>query len=223
MSPASEEVWVERRISGQYSAAERRSDAAVHLMGLGLVALAVPALVIVTLLQRPEPGALWGVGVYGVALGAMIGASALYNMTPGASLRWLWRRLDHSAIYVKIAGTYTPFTLLTGQGVALTVGLWSAAAVGVAFKLVSPERFRWLALGLYLGMGWAGVVAGRAMIAALPGPVVALMLAGGLTYTVGVAFYLWRDLRFHMAIWHVFVLCASLLFYGAVLLAVLTG
>ena len=214
---------MERRIGGQYSAAERRSDAAVHLMGLGLVALAVPGLLIITLLQRPEPAALWGVAVYGAALAAMIGASALYNMTPGASLRWLWRRLDHSAIYVKIAGTYTPFTLLTGQGVALTVGLWSAAAVGVAFKLASPERFHWLALALYLGMGWAGVVAGRAMIAALPGPVVVLMLAGGLTYTVGVAFYLWRDLRHHLAIWHVFVLCASLLFYGAVLPAVLTG
>ena len=209
------------RNGADYSPAERRSDTAVHLVGLGAVVLAVPVLVLVTVRQRPEPAALWGVAIYAVALAAMIGASALYNMTPGASLRWLWRRLDHSAIYVKIAGTYTPFTLLTGQGLGLTLGLWSAAAVGVAFKLVSPERFRWMALALYLGMGWAGVVAGRAMIAALPGPVVALMLAGGLTYTVGVAFYLWRDLRFHLAIWHVFVLCASLLFYVAVLLAVL--
>ena len=204
-----------------YSAIERRSDAVVHLMGLGLVALAVPGLLIVTLLWRPEAEALWGVVVYGLAFAAMIGASALYNMTPGRPLRWLWRRLDHAAIYLKIAGTYTPFTLLTGQGAALTVGLWSAAAVGVAFKLASPERFRWLALALYLGMGWAGVIAGQAMIAALPGPVVGLMLAGGLTYTVGVAFYLWRGLRFHIAIWHGFVLVASLLFYAAVLLTVL--
>ncbi|MGY6411488.1 MAG: PAQR family membrane homeostasis protein TrhA [Alkalilacustris sp.] len=212
-----------RDIQGHYTAAERRSDAAVHLAGLSLVALAIPALVVVTMLRRPEPAALWGVGIYGAALAAMIGASALYNMTTGAQMRWLWRRLDHSAIYVKIAGTYTPFTLLTGQGVALTLGLWSAAALGVAFKLASPDRFRWMALGLYLGMGWAGVVAGQAMIAALPGPVVALMLAGGLTYTVGVAFYLWHTLRFHLAIWHVFVLCASLLFYAAVLLTVLLG
>ena len=215
-----ERLAVAHHIQG-YSRAERRSDAAVHLMGLCLVALAVPALVVVTALRRPETAALWGVVIYGAALAAMIGASALYNMTPDASLRWLWRRLDHSAIYVKIAGTYTPFTLLTGQGAALTVGLWAAAAVGVAFKLASPERFRWLALALYLGMGWAGVVAGQAMIAALPGPVVALMLAGGLTYTAGVAFYLWRSLRFHIAIWHVFVLCASLMFYAAVLLTVL--
>ncbi len=214
---------MQRTPDTQYSRAEIRSDAAVHLLGLGLVVLAVPALMVVTVLLRPEPPALWGVGVYGAALAAMIGASALYNMTPGARLRWLWRRLDHSAIYVKIAGTYTPFTLLTGQGAALTVGLWSAAAVGVALKLASPERCRWLALALYLGMGWAGVVAGQAMIAALPGPVVALMLAGGLTYTLGVTFYLWRGLRFHLAIWHVFVLCASVLFYVAVLLTVLPG
>ena len=207
----------------ELTAVERRSDAAVHLVGLGSVLLAVPALVAVTALTRPEAAALWGVAVYGAALAAMIGFSALYNMTPGAALRWLWRRLDHSAIYVKIAGTYTPFTLMTGQGAALTLGLWSAAAVGVAFKLASPERFRWAALVLYLAMGWAGVVAGRTMIGALPDPVVALMLAGGITYTVGIAFFLWHGLRHHIAIWHGFVLVASFLFYAAVLLTVLTG
>ena len=205
------------------TALERRWDAAVHVAGLGAVGLAVPALLVVTILMRPEASALWGVAIYGAALAAMIGFSALYNMTPGAGLRWLWRRLDHSAIYVKIAGTYTPFTLMTGQGLALTVGLWSAAAVGVAVKLTDPDRFRWAALGLYLAMGWGGVMAGQAMLALLPGPVVALMLAGGITYTSGVVFYLWHGLRFHIAIWHVFVLVASLMFYAAVLLTVLTA
>ena len=205
-----------------YTRAELRSDAVVHLAGLGVVAVAVPLMVWLTAATRGDGAAVAGVAVYGAALAAMIGASALYNMTRGSARAWLWRRLDHAAIYLKIAGTYTPFTLLTGQGAALTAGLWGAAVLGVAMKLVSPERFRWLALALYLGMGWAGVVAGQALMAALPGGVLALMLAGGITYTVGVAFHLWTRLPFHNTIWHVFVLVASLLFYAAVIALVMT-
>jgi hemolysin III len=206
-----------------YSRAELRSDAAVHLAGVFVVLLGVPALILLTATTRPEPPALIGVGVYGGALAAMILCSAVYNMSRGGGLGWLWRRLDHSAIYVKIAGTYTPFALLSGQGLVLTLGLWGAAGFGVALKLFDPERFRWLSLALYLGMGWAGVVAGQALIAALPGGVIALMLAGGITYTLGVAFYLWRGLPYHITIWHVFVLVASLLFYAAVVMLVVTG
>lgn len=206
-----------------YSTAERRSDAAVHLAGLLVVFAGVPALLALTAMTRPETPALLGVAVYGGALAAMILCSAVYNIQRTSGLSWLWRRLDHSAIYVKIAGTYTPFALLSGQGLALTAGLWGAAVLGVAMKLADPERFRWFALALYLGMGWGGVVAGQAMIAALPGGVIALMLAGGITYTLGVAFYLWQGLPFHTTIWHVFVLVASLLFYAAVMLLVLTG
>jgi hemolysin III len=206
-----------------YSRAERLSDAVVHLAGVLVVLAGVPALIVLTATTRPEPPAVLGVAVYGGALAAMILCSAVYNMSRGAGLGWLWRRLDHSAIYVKIAGTYTPFALLTGQGLALTAGLWGVAMVGVALKLLDPQRFRWLSLVLYLGMGWAGVVAGQAMIAALPGEVIALMLAGGITYTLGVAFYLWQGLPYHITIWHVFVLVASLLFYAAVTMLVLTG
>lgn len=206
-----------------YTLPELRSDAAVHVAGLAVVLLGVPALIAVTAMVRAEGAALLGVGIYGAALAAMIAASAVYNMAGAEGRLWLWRRLDHSAIYLKIAGTYTPFTVLTGQGAVLTVGLWVAAAVGVALKLLSPERFRWLSLALYLGMGWAGVVAGQAMIAALPGHVIALMLTGGILYTVGVAFYLWKSLPFHNTIWHVFVLVASLFFYAAVTVLVLAG
>ena len=206
-----------------YSRAERRSDAVVHLAGLALLPVLLPLLIWLTLDSRGEPEALWGVAIYAGALAAMLGASALWHMRRGSGLDWLWRRLDHAAIYVKIAGTYTPFTLITGQGLALMAGLWGAAVLGVALKLVSPERFRWLALALYLGMGWAGVVAGQALMAALPMGTLALMLAGGITYTVGVAFYLWRGLPYHITIWHGFVLVASLLFYAAVVALVLTA
>ncbi|KPQ05181.1 MAG: hemolysin III [Rhodobacteraceae bacterium HLUCCA12] len=211
----------------RYTRAERLADAVVHVTGLSLVLMAVPVLIVVTALQRGDALSLTGVSVYGGALFAMIFCSALYNMSEsfdwGSAREWLFKRLDHAAIYVKIAGTYTPFTLLSGQGFGLTAGLWGAAAAGVALKLVSPWRFRWLALALYLGMGWAGVVAGQALLAQLPVPVLVLMLVGGGIYTAGVVFYLWERLPFHNTIWHVLVLAASLIFYAAVLTHVVIG
>lgn len=211
----------------RYTRAERVSDAVVHIAGLSLVMVAVPVLIVVTALQRGDAWSLAGVSIYGGALFAMIFCSALYNMSQsldwGAAREWLFKRLDHSAIYVKIAGTYTPFTLLSGHGIALTVGLWGAALAGVSLKLVCPWRFRWLGLALYLGMGWAGVVAGQALLAELPLAVVVMMVVGGALYTGGVVFYLWEKLPFHNTIWHGFVLTASLVFYAAVMTYVLTG
>lgn len=200
-----------------YSRAERMSDAVVHVAGLAAVAAAVPVLIVLAAQVRGDAAAVFGTAVYGASLGAMILCSALFNMIPRPDWAWVLQRLDHAAIYLKIAGTYTPFVLLTGQGGALAVMVWIAAALGVALKTVSPRRFRPLAIGLYLAMGWAGVLAGQDMLAALPGPVLALMLTGGALYSLGVAFYLWERLRFHYTIWHVCVLAASMLFYSAVL------
>ncbi|MCC5987965.1 MAG: hemolysin III family protein [Pararhodobacter sp.] len=206
-----------------YSRTEFLSDAVVHVTGLTLVLMALPVLIVITGLFRGDLHSMFGVGVYSAALLAMLSFSALCNMGAGTARAWLYRRLDHAAIYVKIAGTYTPFTLLTGQGMALTLGLWGAALAGVVLKLISPEKLRWLALALYLGMGWAGVVAGQALLAALPMPVLVLMMLGGGLYTLGVVFYLWTTLPYHNTIWHVFVLVASLVFYAAVMVQVLLG
>lgn len=206
-----------------YSRAEYLSDAVVHVTGLTLVLMALPVLIVLTGLFRGDFSSMFGVGVYSAALLSMLVFSALCNMGAGTARAWLFRRLDHAAIYVKIAGTYTPFTLLTGQGVALTIGLWGAALAGVVLKLISPEKLRWLALALYLGMGWVGVVAGQALLASLPMPVLVLMMVGGALYTLGVVFYLWERLPYHTTIWHVFVLVASLVFYAAVLVQVLLG
>lgn len=207
-----------------YTRAERLSDAVVHLTGLALVIAAVPVLIVVTALTRGDTAAITGVAIYGAALMLMIGASAVYNIAEGfpwgAARSWLLKRLDHAAIYLKIAATYTPFALISGQGLAVTAGVWGAALLGVGLKIVAPDRFRWLALTLYLVMGWAGVLAGGALISALPMPVVVLMTAGGILYTMGVAFYVWDRLPHHMTVWHVFVLAASLVFYAAVMACV---
>lgn len=208
-----------------YTRAEKVSDAVVHITGLTLVLMAVPVLIVLTALYRGDAMSVTGVSIYGGALFLMILFSALYNIGEtsglGAAKDWLLRRLDHAAIYLKIAGTYTPFTLLSGHGMGLTIGVWSAALAGVVLKIISPERFKWIALTLYLGMGWAGLVVGGPLFAALPLPVLVLMVVGGALYTLGVVFYLWQRLPFHYTIWHVFVLAASFVFYAAVLVYVL--
>jgi hemolysin III len=206
-----------------YTRAEYVSDAVVHVAGLAFAVFAVPALIVTAALARGDAPALVGTSVYGAALILMLGCSALYNMLRRPDWSWLLKRLDHSAIYMKIAGTYTPFTLISGQGLALTAGLWGAALLGVGLKVADPVRFRWPGLALYLGMGWAGVLAGGALLAALPGPVVALMILGGGLYTVGVVFYLWERLPYHNTIWHVFVLTASMVFFAAVTVLVVGG
>lgn len=200
-----------------YSRAETLSDMIVHLSGVGMMAIAVPVLIGIALWRGADPAQITALGVYGVTLIAMLGFSALYNTLGRQRWHGLLRRLDHSAIYAKIAGTYTPFVLIPGVHSGwLLAGIWCAAAAGVALKLASPARLRWLALALYLAMGWAGVVAGGSFFAALSPAVIALIVIGGLTYTVGVAFYLMDRMPFHYTLWHVFVLAATGVFYAAV-------
>jgi hemolysin III len=206
-----------------YSRAEVMSDAVVHVLGLVMVTAGVPVLIVLAALLRGDAASVVGASVYGATLVLMILCSALYNMIQRPDWAWLLQRMDHSAIYLKIAGTYTPFILLTGQGGFLGGLVWIAAGFGVALKVHSPQRFRAIGLALYLGMGWAAVALGGEMIAVLPGDVLALMVSAGILYSVGVAFYLWERLTFHYTIWHIFVLTASLTLYAAVLLLIVIG
>lgn len=203
-----------------YSRAEYISDMTVHLAGLATVTAAVPVLVVLAAIHDGGPWQVTAVAIYGACLIAMILCSALYNIFPHPEWEWLLRRLDHSAIYLKIAGTYTAFILIAGHGFSLAAGLWAAAAAGISLKLVAPARWRWVALTLYLGMGWIAAVLGQGVFAALPAPVIWLIAIGGSLYTVGVVFYLWDRLPHHLTIWHVFVLAASLTIYAGVVVAV---
>ncbi|MDW4549599.1 hemolysin III family protein [Defluviimonas sp. D31] len=207
-----------------YSRAERFSDAVIHASGLLFVLIAVPVLITVTAFLRGDFTALFGVSVYGLTLIAMILCSALYNLVPHPDWEGLLKRLDHSAIYAKIAGTYTPFTLLSGgHGAWLLAGIWGAAVAGIGLKIIAPDRFHRMAICLYIAMGWAGLFAGSSFLAALSWPVLILILIGGGLYMAGVVFYLFDRLPFHYTIWHVFVLTASLVFYAAVTVHVVQG
>lgn len=202
----------------RYSRAEHLADVAVHLVALVASIAAVPVLITLAVVWHGDPSAVTAVAVYGATLIAMIGCSALYNGFPRAGLSWLYQRLDHAAIYFKIAGTYTPFTLLTGQGGWLLTGLWGAAIAGSSLRAFASGRWKWVAFALYLVMGWACVVIGWPLLAALSVPVIVLMLAGGVLYTVGTIFLLWQQLPFHNMIWHLHVMVASGVFFAAIAL-----
>lgn len=202
-----------------YSRAERRGDALVHLLGIGAALIAVPVLIAQAMALRGDLTAVASTTVYGLALVTMLVFSALFHLTERPRLRRVFRSLDHTAILCLIAATYTPFVLLSGaRATGLLVTLWVAALVGAALRAFAPDRLKLAAIGLALGMGWAGLIGGGALLAVLSTPVTVLITVGGLLYTVGVGFCLWERLPFHYTIWHVCVLAASAVFYAAVTL-----
>lgn len=209
------------RIRDGYTRSERVSDGVVHVLGVVLAVIAVPVLIVLTVQFRSQKTAIVGASIYGATLVLMLAISALYNMSGQTRWTGLLQRLDHSAIYLKIAGTYTPFLLLSGVHMPrLLVGLWAAAVAGTLLKVLMFGRFRWFTLALYLAMGWAVLFVGMGMLSELPGLVLGLMTAGGIIYTVGVVFYLSERLPFHITIWHVHVLAGSVLFFIAVSLLI---
>ncbi len=206
------------RAPGTYSPAERRSDAAIHIAGVASAIIAVPTLITLTAIWYGDTTIVAAAVIYGLSLLAMLSCSALYNMARLPEWNAAFRRIDQSAIYLKIAGTYTPLAVLTGThaGWFLT-GIWGAALAGISLLHLRRDGPRWPSLVLYLGIGWAGVFFGQHVFAGLTPVGFNLLLAGGLIYTAGVAFFLWESLPFHYAIWHGFVLAATWLVYAAVI------
>jgi hemolysin III len=152
--------------------------------------------------------------------------AAAYNMWPISHAKWVLRRFDHSAIFLMIAGTYTPFIAQMKADIVamgLLIGVWLTAVVGIIFKLMLPGRFDRLTVVLYLLLGWSGVVICEPVVAALPTLSIWLLAAGGALYSIGVVFYAWLSLRFQNAIWHAFVLVAACCHYSAVLFCLASG
>lgn len=207
-----------------YSRAERLSDAVVHVTGLLAALLAAPVLVTLAAVWVGDVAVVAAALVYGVSLVAMLACSALYHMTPAPAWKQLLRRFDHSAIYLKIAGTYTPFAVLAGAAaVPLLAGLWGAAVAGISLRLFRETTSVWIGVVLYLAMGWAGVAFGGEILQGMSPAGFALMVAGGLMYTGGIVFFLWERLPFHTTIWHVCVLVATGIFYAAVMVELRSG
>ena len=204
------------------SARELAADAVVHALGLGLGVVGVVAILVVTL-DGPSSGRgsgqLLPIGIYAAGLIAMLACSATYNILHKSPRRDWLQRLDHAAIFVMIAGTYTPFTVLAFPepwSSGLTIAIWTAALAGVAFKLWRPpERWQRLSVVLYLLMGWIGVIALDPFLRSLATPTLVLLLVGGIVYSAGVAFHVARH-RYQNAAWHGCVLVAACTHYAAV-------
>jgi hemolysin III len=205
--------------TGGYTAAEELANALTH--GLGL-ALALVGLVVLVASAAIRGGTLQTVGcaVFGASLVLLYTSSTLYHSVRSPRAKALLRTVDHSAIFLLIAGTYTPFTLVTLRGPwgwSLFALVWSLAVVGITLRLVLRRRPTALFLALYLAMGWCVVVAVGPLFEAVGPTGAALVAAGGLAYTVGVPFYVWTRLPYHHAVWHAFVLAGSAFHYAAVL------
>ncbi|MCC8431677.1 hemolysin III family protein [Reyranella aquatilis] len=197
-----------------------RADAAVHALGLLLGIVGAVSMVIVAA-QSPGQGRMAAVLVYVAGLLAMLGCSAAYNLRITSPRREWLRRLDHAAIFVMIAGTYTPLTLLKLRepwSSGLTAVMWSMAALGIAAKLLQPRRIESLSVLLYLLMGWIGVLAIDELLASVEPTTLLLLLAGGVVYSLGTIFHLSSRLPYQQALWHASVLLAASIHYAAILL-----
>jgi hemolysin III len=202
-----------------YDRAELIADGVVHGIGVCFGLIAATVLIVLTAIYATALDVAV-VSVYVVGLLAMLVLSATYNLWPVSRAKWMLRRFDHSAIYLLIAATYTPFIMELKESmfaIALLVGVWCVAIVGIVLKLIWPGRFDRLSVGLYLAMGWSGLMLYDRVVAALPTMALGFVVAGGALYSLGVVFHAWQRLRFQNAIWHCFVLLGAACHYTAVL------
>jgi hemolysin III len=207
-----------------YDRAELIADGVVHGIGVFCGLVAATVLIVLTAIYASALDVAV-VSVYVAGLLAMLVLSATYNLWPVSRAKWVLRRLDHSAIYLLIAATYTPFIMELKDSVfamALLAGVWCVAVVGIVLKLVLPGRFDRISVGLYLAMGWSGMMLYHRVVTALPTLALWFVVAGGALYSFGVIFHAWRRLRFQNAIWHCFVLLGAACHYTAVLDLIMT-
>jgi hemolysin III len=211
-------------IRWNYDRVELIADGIVHAIGVLFGLIAATVLIVLTAVYASALDIV-GVSIYAAGLLSMLVLSASYNLWPVSRTKWVLRRFDHSAIYVLIAATYTPFIMeLTDSvfAIAILIGVWCLAIFGIVLKLACPGRFDRLAVGLYLALGWSGLMLYDSVVTALPRMALWLVLAGGALYSFGVIFHAWRRLRFQNVIWHSFVLLGAACHYTAVLDLILT-
>ena len=207
----------------RYTFGDELASSIVHGIGIVLSIAGLAALVALSA-RYGEVRDVVASAVFGATLVLLYTASTLYHAVPVPKAKPVLRTLDHIAIYLLIAGTYTPFTLiaLPGRwGWSLFAAVWTLAALGSVLEFGALKRFRKLSVLLYIGMGWIGMIAFKPLMAHLQTGGMLLLVAGGLAYTLGVPFYLWRRMPYHHSVWHAFVLAGSVLHFLAVLLYVI--
>jgi hemolysin III len=203
----------------KFSFREELAHGISHGIGAGLSIAGL----IVLLVTAISYGNVWHVvsaAIYGSSLILLYLASALYHLFSSPGIKKFFQKLDHTMIYVLIAGTYTPLTLITLRGAwgwTLFGLVWGMALCGLILELFVKKRIQWASLTLYLGMGWLMVIAIKPLVGSLATGGLILLLSGGLFYTFGIVFYVWKKLSYHHAIWHLFVMAGSSTHFFAIL------
>jgi hemolysin III len=210
-------------VSHDYMPREELANRLTHAAGAGLSVVGLVLMVV----NASRYGDAWQVvstAIFGATLILLYTSSTLYHSARRERSQVLLQKFDHAAIFLLIAGTYTPFVLVTLRGPwgwSLFGIVWGLAVVGVALKFWFAGRFKVVSTLIYIGMGWLVMIALKPLMAALPVGGLRLLIAGGLCYTGGAVFYLWRRLPFNHAIWHLFVLGGSVCHWAAVFFYVL--
>jgi len=198
---------------------EEIANSISHGLGLVLALVAVPVLVL-SAMRAGDVRFLIGVSVFGATMVLLYLASTLYHsVTHEAAKRW-FRLFDHTAIFLLIAGSYTPFALgvLRGPwGWSMLAAVWTLAIVGITLKIIARTRHSRISIVLYVLMGWLAVVATKPILELIPPPGILLILAGGIAYTGGLAFFAAHRIKYHHFIWHLFVIAGTVCHFFAVL------
>jgi len=205
--------------SGSVAAREEIANSISHGLGLVLALIALPILVL-SGIRIGSTHRIVGVVVFGATMILLYLASTLYHSITHEAAKRICRLFDHSAIFLLIAGTYTPFTLgvLRGAwGWTLLVIIWSLAIAGIVIKALPHTRHSWISVVLYFVMGWLAIVAIKPILQLVPVPGIVLIFAGGVAYTGGLAFFAADRLRYSHFIWHLFVIAGTTCHFFAVL------
>ncbi len=207
-----------------YSTSEEIANAVTHGVAALMSIAGLAILVGFAVAYSGSPTVITAVSVFGASMIFLYVASTLYHAIPNPKAKQILQRLDHSMIFVLIAGSYTPFCLVTLKGVTgigLCIAVWSIAIVGIALQGILIKQSKWLNSLLYLAMGWLVLLVIEPLIESLPNTGLWLLTAGGLSYSLGVIFYVWKTLPYSHAIWHLFVFAGTVLQFLAVLLYVI--
>ena len=206
-----------------YSRTEERANWITHAVAL---LLSITALVLMVVYSTHYGDAYHVVSsaIYGTTLILLYSASTFYHLIPVSRAKDVFQKLDHAMIYLLIAGTYTPYTLINLRGPwgwSIFGVVWGVALTGLLLEVIMSKRLGWLSVSLYLCLGWLMVIAVKPLMANLAGGGIVLLVAGGLFYSLGVIFYLWKKLPFQHAIWHLFVIAGSLCHFFSIFIYVL--
>ena len=213
----------ESQTTDQYTPQEEIFNSITHGIGI-LISIVGLVLLIVFSNMYGDLKHIISCTIFGISLVLLYTASTLYHSFQKPTLKNIFKIFDHSCIYILIAGTYTPFLLITLTGVigwSIFAIVWSLTAIGILFKIFFVHRFKIISTIAYILMGWIIIFAIKPLFHALPGGGLALLISGGLAYTLGTIFYTWKKLPFNHAIWHLFVLAGSVCHFCAVIFYVI--